>query len=131
LAWNFSRLGLVPDTGAGTALLPRLVGHSTALRLTLSGIPVDGERALELGLVDELVEPDELLERAIGVARELSSGSRSAIGLIKKLTYDSYGRPAAAHISASTAALNQCFDSPDYQNAVEGFLARRSAASDK
>jgi 3-hydroxyacyl-CoA dehydrogenase len=62
-------LGLIPGAG-GTQRLPRLVGPAAALDLVTSGRHIDGRRALELGLVDELIEGD-LLEGAVAFARRV------------------------------------------------------------
>lgn len=67
-SWNFVHRGLVPDTGAGTWLLPRIVGLQNALRLTYTGDMVLADEALSLGYVIEVVEPDALLPRAYEVA---------------------------------------------------------------
>ncbi|MBK4998758.1 3-hydroxyacyl-CoA dehydrogenase [Pseudomonas sp. S31] len=56
-------VGLLPG-GGGTQRLPRLIGVAQALPLLLEGKPVGPQRALELGLVDELAAPDQLLARA-------------------------------------------------------------------
>ena len=54
-AWNFVHRGLVPDTGAGTWLLPRIIGVQNALRLTYTGDMIDAAEALRLGYVLEVV----------------------------------------------------------------------------
>jgi 3-hydroxyacyl-CoA dehydrogenase/enoyl-CoA hydratase/3-hydroxybutyryl-CoA epimerase len=64
------RLGLIPGMG-GTQRLPRLIGLQNALEMILSSEPVNVSRALALGLVDEVVKPDELLERCQERALEL------------------------------------------------------------
>lgn len=67
------KLGLLPGTG-GTQRLPRLVGVEAALEMMLDGEPIGAERALALGLVDELVDGD-LLEAALAfVERRLERG---------------------------------------------------------
>ena len=60
-AWNFSHRGLVPDTGAGSWLLPRLIGVSQALWLLYSGEFISAREAHELKYVATVVEPDELI----------------------------------------------------------------------
>ena len=64
------KLGIVPGAG-GTKRLPRVAGISAALRMIAIGDPVDGEEALEIGILDELVT-DDLVERAIVFAAEIS-----------------------------------------------------------
>ncbi len=56
-------IGLLPGAG-GTQRIPRLAGVPKALDMLLKGNPVDGEAALEMGLLDDLVEPGETLEAA-------------------------------------------------------------------
>src|ERR1700733_1086797 len=53
------KLGIIPGWG-GTQRLPRIIGMGPALELLLTGDPVDASRALELGLVSLVVEPDQL-----------------------------------------------------------------------
>ena len=64
-AWNFVHRGLVPDTGAGTWLLPRIVGMQQALRLLYTGAMIDADEAMRLGYVLDVVPSDELVPRAI------------------------------------------------------------------
>lgn len=79
-------LGINPG-GGGTQRLPRLVGAHRALMLMLEGRPVPPQKALEIGYVDEVVAPDQLLERAIEQARYLGSRPRGAIEAIKRAVY--------------------------------------------
>ena len=56
IAWNFVHRGLVPDTGAGSWLLPRLIGVSQALRLIYSGEFLSPDDAVALGFAAQVVE---------------------------------------------------------------------------
>ena len=67
-------LGLIPGAG-GTQRLPRLVGLTTALEMILASKQLDGRRAKKVGLVDEVVHPSILLQRARDAARELAAGT--------------------------------------------------------
>ncbi len=62
-------LGIVPGAG-GTQRLPRLIGPEAAVEMIASGVPVGAARALELGLIDQIIEGD-LREGAVAFAREL------------------------------------------------------------
>jgi 3-hydroxyacyl-CoA dehydrogenase/enoyl-CoA hydratase/3-hydroxybutyryl-CoA epimerase len=66
------KLGLLPGAG-GTQRLPRLIGIEKGLQLLLSGASVSPKEALELGLLDEVVARDQLIERAKTVARDLAT----------------------------------------------------------
>lgn len=75
-------LGIIPGAGA-TQRLPRLIGLEKAAELLRTGRPFSSEEAAELGVVDEVVGLDELVPRAMTVARELAAGTREARPLIK------------------------------------------------
>lgn len=79
-------LGINPG-GGGTQRLTRLVGTHRALLLMLEGRPVSPKQALEIGYIDEVVPPGELLERAIERARYLGARPRSARQAIKRAAY--------------------------------------------
>src|ERR671922_1730235 len=86
-AWNFVHRGLIPDTGAGTWLLPRLIGVQNALRLLYSGEFLSAEEALALGYVASVVEPDELIDAARAQAGRFLAGSPFSQRLVKDLVY--------------------------------------------
>src|SRR4051812_807660 len=69
------QLGLIPGAG-GTQRLPRLIGVSAALDIILTGKNVRGKKALQIGLVNELVHPSILRRLAIQRARELAEGKK-------------------------------------------------------
>ena len=126
-AWNFSHRGLVPDTGAGSWLLPRLIGPSAALRLLYSGEFIDAEAACQLGFVDQVVEPDDLVRAATVEARRYLAGSPLSQQFIKSLVYEGLNRSHREHLIAHTEALAACFRSDDHHEGVASFLERRPA----
>jgi enoyl-CoA hydratase/carnithine racemase len=73
-AWNFSHRGLVPDTGAGSWLLPRLIGVQKAMKLLYTGDVLSAEAAEQIGYVDELVAADELAATAQSLAERIATG---------------------------------------------------------
>ena len=81
-AWNFVHRGLVPDTGAGTWLLPRSIGLQNALRLTLTGEMIDADEAQRIGYVLEIVDPGTAMDRARLLARSIAEGSPHSQKLI-------------------------------------------------
>lgn len=80
----FVKVGLVPDTG-GLYLLTRLIGLNRAKELCFTGRMFPAREALELGLVNRVLPPAELLAAAQELARELARGPTAAIGLTKSL----------------------------------------------
>lgn len=125
-AWNFVHRGLVPDTGAGTWLLPRLLGPQKALQLLYSGEFLSAEEAHAIGYVARLVEPRDLLAAAHAEAEKYLKGSPFALTRIKALVYEGLERSAEAHMEAHTAALKECFGSNDHHEGVRSFLEKRA-----
>ena len=126
-AWNFAHRGLVPDTGAGSWLLPRLIGTARALRLLYSGAFLAAEEALAIGYVARVVEPDALAEAAREEAVAFLAGSPLSRRLIKSLVYAGLERGAPEHMAEHRKALEICFRSEDHREGVASFLERRPA----
>lgn len=126
-AWNFAHRGLVPDTGAGSWLLPRLIGPARALKLLYTGAPLSAEEALAIGYVDQLVAPDALQDEARSLARAILKGSPFSHARIKTLVYEGLGSEVGPHMQRHTQAMAECFKSADHQEGVAAFLERREA----
>jgi len=126
-AWNFVHRGLVPDTGAGTWLLPRIVGLQQALRLVYTGEMIDADEASRIGYVLDVVPSDDLLPAAVALAAQIGAGSPHSLGLIKSLVYDGLTAPVGEHMERHTKALAACFKSDDHREGVASFLERRPA----
>lgn len=124
-AWNFAHRGLVPDTGAGSWLLPRVVGLPAALRLLYSGEFLSAKHALEIGYVARVVAPEELVPAAREEARRYLAVSPFSLRLMKDLVYQGLERGVAEHMLAHTKALAACFASEDHKEGVAAFLERR------
>jgi enoyl-CoA hydratase/carnithine racemase len=126
-AWNFAHRGLVPDTGAGTWILPRLIGSSRALRLLYSGAFLPADEALAIGYVARVVEPEKLADAAREEAQSFLVGSPMSQRLIKELVYAGFERGVVEHMSHHREALSGCFKSDDHREGVASFLERRPA----
>jgi len=126
-AWNFAHRGLVPDTGAGSWLLPRLVGPSRALRLLYSGAQIDAAEALRIGFASEVVAPEALAETALKEARAYLESSPFSLKRMKELVWQGLERDVGAHMQAHVTALSACFKSNDHREGVASFLEKRPA----
>ncbi len=127
-AWNFAHRGLVPDTGAGTWLLPRLIGPQRAFELLYTGRFLSAEQAHQWGYLLEVVASEDLLARAAQLARDIAAGSSPlSTKLTKSLVYEGFGGDVGAHMQRHTAAMTQCFASADHAEGVASFLERRPA----
>jgi len=126
-AWNFAHRGLVPDTGAGSWLLPRLIGPAKAMRLLYTGEFLSAEEALNIGYVDSVVAPEVLQDEARELAAAIAKASPFSQARIKKLVYEGLGSDVGGHMQRHTQALAECFKSYDHQEGVSAFLERREA----
>ena len=126
-AWNFAHRGLVPDTGAGTWLLPRIIGVPRALKLLYTGAFLSAADALAIGYVDQVVEAPGLLDAALALAAQMLQASPFSQKRIKTLVYEGLGAEVGAHMQRHAAALAECFKSADHAEGVASFLERRPA----
>ncbi len=124
-AWNFVHRGLVPDAGAGTWLLPRLIGVQSAMDLLLSGEFLSADAALQRGYVWKVVQPDELAATALDTAVRLSQGSPFAAARVKDLVMRGLGRSWSDHLPIHRGVLEECMQSDDHREGVAAFLERR------
>lgn len=83
----FSKLGFIPDAGL-TWLLPRLVSMPRALEIVYLGDSIDAPRALQLGLVNDVVAPEELMKRATDLASRLAEGPTAAYAAAKRVMHE-------------------------------------------
>ncbi len=120
-----SRVGAFPGAG-GTQRLPRLIGVSRALHMMLSGEPVTSEYALGIGLVNEVVAPEELEARAHAFATLLSGRSAPAVATLKRLVYQGIELPLAEGLRIERAALPEILGSTDYAEGLAAFAERRA-----
>jgi enoyl-CoA hydratase/carnithine racemase len=126
-AWNFAHRGLVPDTGAGSWLLPRIIGPHRALRLLYSGDFLSAEEAMAIGYAAELVEPEQLAEAALTEARRYLKSSPFSIRHMKALVWQGLERSVSEHMAVHLETMAACFQSADHKEGVASFLERRPA----
>jgi len=121
---NFTRLGMAPGM-ALSYVIPRLVGVPRALDMMLTGKLITGTRAAEIGLVNEAVSGDEVLETARRLADEVAASAPVAVRWTKKLVYRhlDWDPRAAARLEAPIQAHTATMD--DFREGVEALLAKR------
>lgn len=119
--------GLTPDTGAGTWLLPRIVGLSKACELVFSGEIIDAEEMLRIGLVTKVVPNDELMPKAMEMAEKFKSGAPLAVQKCKRQMYMGLERTMEEHQRVVRADLDLGFQTEDYKEGVGSFLEKRPA----
>jgi enoyl-CoA hydratase/carnithine racemase len=115
----------VPDTGAGTYLLSRIVGLSNALDLVCSGDIINAQEMLRIGLVSKVVPNDQLMPVAIETAKRFMSGSPLAIRNAKELIYRSLEGNMEEHLQASSSIFSMLTASEDHAEGVKAFMEKR------
>lgn len=116
--------GLVPDMG-GTAHLVRSAGVAAAKYFVLTGRQITAEELLPLGLVAEVVDEGELMERAGELARELKRRSPTALRAAKRLVEDAFVLSPKDALEAEARAQQECMTSPHFVEAVSAFVQKR------
>jgi enoyl-CoA hydratase/carnithine racemase len=123
---RFVKMGLVPEL-ASSHFVPQRVGFGVASDLMLSGRMVDAGEAVEVGLADELAGPDDLLEVAIARARSYGENPARQLRWIKQLLSANGSDPDVAAVQKrELELLQQCYASPEHQEAVAAFIEKRT-----
>lgn len=114
MAFPEIRYGLMTDTG-GSPLATMLAGPSRAKWMLMTGRPVDAERALAWGLVDEVVRPDEVDVVAAELARDIAAGPPDALAMIKQTVDGLWHGQLHAALRSELLAQVALFGGADYQ----------------
>ncbi|RZU40676.1 enoyl-CoA hydratase/isomerase family protein [Edaphobacter modestus] len=119
------KVGLIPGYG-GTQRLPRLIGPSAALKLLLTGERLDAGEALRLGLVDEVVPPEDLLTRGRQLARSILTMAPLAIAGCLEAVHEGAGRDLDSALRLESRIFGHLCDSCDKAEGTRAFLEKRS-----
>ncbi len=125
LGETYIKLGLNPGNG-GTYFLPRLIGSGMAAEMALTGDLIDAERALAIGLVNRVVDPDQLLAEAVALAARIAERPRLAIEATKQQLRQSWHMDLAGSMNASFWAVAALTYSADLREGVAAALEKRS-----
>lgn len=121
----FVKIGLVPDSG-GTLFLPMLVGYAKAAELAFTGDRIGAEESLRLGLVNQVVPADHLMEKSRELATRLASLPTRAIGLTKR-AFNRAMMPNLDAVLDYEADMQEIAGrTQDYREGVAAFRERRT-----
>ena len=119
-----AKLGVLPGAG-GTQRLPRLIPPGIATEMLITGDPISGQRAYEIGLVNALSDPATLITDAGSVAGRLAEGSAQVSAAAKSLLRTTSTQPLDSGIASERAVAADLFDSRDGREGFSAFLAKR------
>ena len=124
-AASFARRGLIAEYGASW-ILPRLTGWGVALDLLLSGRTFLADEAADLGLVKEVVAPEQLMKRVMDYAEDIAQNcSPASMAIIKRQTYGDAMRDVVEASSRAEALLHESLQRPDVIEGITSFLDKR------
>lgn len=122
---SFARRGLIAEYGISW-ILPKVVGWGAALDLLMSGRVFYAEEAFELGMVKEVVPPDELLSRAIEYAADLAANcAPSSLAVIKRQVYGDALREAEDASRRAENLMHESMQRPDFIEGITAFFEKR------
>jgi enoyl-CoA hydratase len=119
----FCRRWGVPLIDGGTIRLPRLVGHSHALDMILTGRPVAGEEAARMGLANRLVEPGTARAAAVALAKELAGFPQRCLRSDRLSSYRQWGLDVDAALRMETTLGLAVIQSGETREGARRFAA--------
>lgn len=127
ISFLFTKVGLSGADMGACHLLPRLVGLGRATELLMLGDPVPAEEAHKMGLYNRLVEPEALMEEAMGLARRLADGPRMGHFVTKESLDAQAGMDLEDALEWDARVQAECMTHPDFREAYEAFKQKRPA----
>jgi enoyl-CoA hydratase/carnithine racemase len=123
---TYIKLGLNPGNG-GSYFLPRLIGSGMAAELALTGDIIDAQRALAIGLVNSVAEPDQLLIAATALAARIAERPRLALEATKQQLRQSWHLDLISSMNASFWAVATMSHTEDLKEGIAAARERRPA----
>jgi 2-(1,2-epoxy-1,2-dihydrophenyl)acetyl-CoA isomerase len=120
----FVTRGFTPDSGS-TYLLPRLIGIARAKEMILRGKQVDGERAAQWGMINEVVDDDTLDDAVEAVVQEFASAATVSVGLAKQLMFRNLSGDLNGALEQEGLAEELAVRSDDFKEGMRAFVQRR------
>lgn len=117
-------LGIMPGFG-GTQRLPRIVGPSKALELILTGDPISAQEAKAIGLVSQVVAPEDLLRQAQGMARNIASKAQMALRASLRAIRQGVDASLSDGLALEARLFGELCDTDDKREGVAAFLEKR------
>jgi enoyl-CoA hydratase/carnithine racemase len=121
---TFVTLGIIPGDG-GAWFLQRLIGYQRAAELTLTGRLVSADEALQLGILLEVVEPEQLLPRAAELAAVIAAKPPHAVRMTKRLLKKAQRGTLPDFLDLCACVQGMAHHTGDHVEAITAFLEKR------
>jgi enoyl-CoA hydratase len=119
------KLGLLPG-GGGTQRLPRLVGKGRALQLILSGGMISAQEAWRIGLINEIVQPADLIQRAEAILQEIAANAPIAIKYSLEAVNQGMDTSQSKGFALEASYFGLCAGTEDKKEGTSAFLEKRA-----
>ncbi|WP_326910267.1 short-chain-enoyl-CoA hydratase [Sedimentibacter sp. MB31-C6] len=119
-------LGITPGF-SGTQRLPRIVGLGKAKEIIFTGSHIKADEAYRIGLVNKVVEPENLMEEVISIAQKIKSNSKLAVAYSKEAINRGIETDIETGIAYESNIFSLCFASEDQKEGMSAFIEKRPA----
>jgi len=122
---RFVKVGVVPELGSSN-LVPMRVGFGKASELMLTGKTILAEEAAEIGLIDQCVPAEQLLDAAHEMARAMGDNPQASLRFTKQLLTENMSNASLRDVQRlELQLLNQAYETPEHKEAIAAFLEKR------
>lgn len=124
-ATAFAKRGLIAEHGIAW-ILPRIIGHANALDLLMTSRKIGAQEAHEMGFLNKVVPPNELIGTARALAHTLSTDvSPRSVRIMKRQVWDASFESLAENIARANDEMFKSINSEDFKEGVAHFIERR------
>ena len=124
LAAVFTKRGILPESG-GSWLLPRLIGWARAAEVVFRGMTLSAQEALEMGLVNHVVEGERLVPFTREIAAEIAANAPLAVQATKRMMRLGLAETFEANVHHVFLQLLPLFQTEDFREGVRSYLEKR------
>ncbi len=122
---GFAKRGILPESG-GTWLLPRIVGYAKAAEIAFTGRMLSAQEALELGLVNHVVEPDHFHDAVKELAGEIAANAPLAVRAIKRMMRAAETETFDQNVHHVFLQLLPLLRTDDFREGVTAYMEKRN-----
>lgn len=120
----FVKLGVTPGD-AGAWFIPRIIGIAKYAEMAFTGEPIDAQKALEWGLVSQVVPDGEVIDAALALAARIAANAPLALRMTKRLIREGQQTRLETHLELAAAFMALTHRTDDHREALSAYFERR------